>query len=209
MEEIKNILQKYITNKNNLNAATKEISTLISQYSDNGLINEKLKPISDYVLSFERDTDKGWYVANFGIPASWEIKDNEDIGFELVNETDVGKLIKIFPKREGVIFDDLVLFIKIIVKTNEKIAAKEKEFNEKIEQMKKGLEDEVKNFYSGLDQFKKQAFERLDLSLENEFKTVDGKTNEENEEDGDDNEEESDSKNKKIKNTDTETKTDE
>lgn len=162
------------------------------------IIHKTLEPISEYVLSFVRDTDNGWYYAEFGIPKSWEIKENEDIAYEIIKETDVGRLIKIFPKNENVIFDDLVLFIKIIVKTNEKIGEMEKSFLKEIEDSKKNLEEKIEGFYSELNKYKEQAFSKLEDNLEKEFKTATNKKTEE-----DNNKKEEENKTKKTLKTKT------
>ena len=77
-----------------------------------------------------------------------------------MKESDVGRLIKVAPKKSKIIIDDLVRFVEIIIKTNERIAEKEQEFTEKMEAMRERLEDEAKKFYTELDELKDTSFQK-------------------------------------------------
>jgi len=120
-----------------------------------------LEPISGYLMTILRNTDNGWYELEVGIPKSWVFNENSKISCENILETSVGRKVKIFPKVENVAIDDLVLFVKIIISTNQKIAEKEREFAEKMEAMKKSLEQQANDFYKELDDLKDHSFSKL------------------------------------------------
>lgn len=173
--KLKEILEKHFKK----NVSLKEKEEIINQifdlyYSGNkkNFIDERLLPISDYLISIVRDTDNGWYTLKVGIPSTWEIKDSTSIGLKVTNETDVGKIIEIFPKKENVIIDDLIIFVEIIIKTNIEIVEMEKVFIEKIEGSKNELQKQIESFYDQLKKHKEKAF----INLGNELaKTVDSK----------------------------------
>ena len=125
------------------------------------IIEEALNPIDGYLISIARDTVKGWYEIEIGLPATWVFDENKKIGCEVLIDSDEGKLIKVFPKNHDIVIDDLVGFVEIIIHTNQKIAEKEKEFTDKMEVMKGLLEKEVKQFYTELDELKEVSFKKV------------------------------------------------
>ena len=131
-------------------------------------VEELLSPISGYLFSIMRDTVNGWYVLEIGVPAKWVYKENEYIGCEIIEENEDGKLVKIFPKIEKIVLDDLINFVSIIIATNRRIAEKEAEFQEKMEQIKKELEKDASKFYEELDILKKSSFEKKEETSETE-----------------------------------------
>lgn len=120
-----------------------------------------LEPTDGYINSFTRNTIEGWWELEIGLPKTWVYDENTQIDCEIIFENDLGKLIKVFPKKTGVTIDDLVSFIEIIIQTNEKIAVKEKEFTDKIQKMKNILEEEAVQFYEELDELKENSFRNL------------------------------------------------
>lgn len=129
-------------------------------------IDSILKPIDGYLFLMSRNTVNGWYELQIGIPNSWVFNNNEEIECEVLQESDDGKLIRIAPKVENVIVDDLVKFVEIILQTNERIAAKEKQFTQKMEEMRNILEDEAKKFYEELDELKENSFQDIGGNLQ-------------------------------------------
>ncbi|MFA5366389.1 MAG: hypothetical protein WC333_00500 [Dehalococcoidia bacterium] len=129
-------------------------------------VESVLEPVTGYLLSMERNPEKGWYELKVGIPKSWVYGDNKSIGCEIITETDEGKLIKISPKNYSVVIDDLISFVEAIVRTNKKIAEKEKLFNQKVEQMKGAFEKEAKKFYDELELLKVNSFKNLTETLQ-------------------------------------------
>ena len=118
-----------------------------------------LEPITGYLLSIKRNTVNGCYELEIGIPSGWVYdEDNDNITCEETNKSDAGKLIKISPKNEDVIIDDLIDFVEIIIDTNNRIAEKEKQFTDKMQEMKNVLEIEAKKFYKELDDLKEKSF---------------------------------------------------
>ncbi len=155
-------------------------------------VDEVFKPIEENCFNIIRNPENESWELNVGIPASWEVKDNDDIGFKILNESDLGKEIHIFPKNDSVLIDDLILFVNIIIKTNKEIEEKEKRFTEEIKKMKDGLEQKIRTFYETLETDKEVAFKNLGTNLEKEFNKSKPKKkikNETTEEDGEDNEE--------------------
>ena len=122
-------------------------------------IESLLKPITGYLISISRDTVNGWYVLEIGLPNTWVFDENNEIECEVLKETDEGRLIKIAPKKQKIILDDLVNFVGIIIQTNKKIALKEKQFTEKMEEMRENLEKEAKKYYEELDEIKETSFQ--------------------------------------------------
>jgi hypothetical protein len=125
-----------------------------------------LEPITGYLLSINRNTVSGWYEFEVGIPKTWVFGENGEIACEILNEADAGKLVKVFPKKDGIGIDDLIVFVVAIIDTNKRIAEKEKEFNERMEAMKGVLEKEAKKYLDELDQLKVNSFKNLTESLQ-------------------------------------------
>lgn len=132
------------------------------------LVEGKLKIISKNLISITRNTVKGWYELEIGIPSSWAFNGNEGIDCDIISENDAGKLLKISPKNKNVIVDDLMLFVRRIIETNEEIAEKEKIFTRRMEDMKKKLEKEAEKFYNDLEKLKKTSFEAVSDENDNE-----------------------------------------
>lgn len=126
-----------------------------------------LKPISSYFVSLTRNPMEGWYELKIGIPTKWAFSENDEIGIEIINETEVGKVLNISPKNESIVADDLVLFAQIIIDTNRKIAEKETEFKEQLEEMKRGMEKRASDYFKQLDELKENSFKKLNDNFVN------------------------------------------
>jgi hypothetical protein len=124
-----------------------------------------LHAIDGYLISLTRDPINGWYVLEIGLPKTWVFDENNKIGCEVIEEYEQGKIIKISPKKEDVVIDDLIAFVEIIIQTNEKIAEKEKQFTDKMQEMKGVLEKEATKFYQELDELKENSFKNLNISF--------------------------------------------
>ena len=129
-----------------------------------------LEPTNGYINSFTRNTVEGWWELEAGLPANWVYDENSKIGCKIIFENEVGKLVKIFPKKQNVVIDDLINYVEIIIETNKKISEKEKEFTDKMQGMKNLLEEEAKKFYQELEELKEHSFKKknddFDKSLE-------------------------------------------
>lgn len=125
-----------------------------------------LHPIDGYLISITRDPENGWYVLEIGLPIKWVFDENTKIGCEVTEEYDEGKIIKISPKKTGIVIDDLINFVEIIIQTNEKIAEKEKQFTDKMAEMKGMLEKEANNFFKELDELRDNSFKKNNDSFE-------------------------------------------
>ena len=129
------------------------------------VIELALQPVTGYLISIKRNTLKGWYELEIGIPKNWVYDENNEIECEVLEESETGKLINVSPKNEDIWIDDLISFVEIIIKTNNRIAEKEKEFTDKMQQMKDQLEKEAKKFYVELDELRENSFKTLNDSF--------------------------------------------
>lgn len=123
-------------------------------------IQAALTSTDGYIKSFSRNTVEGWWEVEIGLPINWVYDENVKIGCEVVFENEVGKLVRVYPKKTDVVLDDLIAFVEIIIATNERIAEKEKQFTDKMQEMKGILEDEAKKFYQELDELKENSFKK-------------------------------------------------
>lgn len=124
-------------------------------------IETALSKVDGYLISISRDTVKGWYEIEIGLPAGWVFDENDKIGCEVLIDEDEGKLIRISSKVEDIVIDDLIGFLEIIIETNERIAVKEKQFTDKMEEMKRELEEKARNYYKELDDLKDESFKKV------------------------------------------------
>jgi|ADurb_Gel_01_Slu_FD_contig_31_204528_length_1500_multi_7_in_0_out_0_3 hypothetical protein len=135
-------------------------------------IHEILKQSDEYLKSFEKNTIDGWWELEVGLPKGWVFNNNKDIECELLQEKELGNIVKIKPKNSKVIIDDLIKFLNIIIITNKKIEEKEKEFTTKMEEMKSVLEKEAKKFYEELDELKINSFKNINKDFEKSISTT-------------------------------------
>ena len=119
-----------------------------------------LETTNGFINSFTRNTVEGWWELEIGLAKAWVFDENSKIGCEIILENDMGKLIKVFPKQYGVFIDDLIDFVEIIIKTNEVIALKEKEFKDIMNEMKESLEEKAKSYYKELDELRENSFKK-------------------------------------------------
>jgi hypothetical protein len=120
-----------------------------------------LESTNGYINSFTRNTVEGWWELEVGLPKTWVFDENDEITYEILQQNDVGKLIKVSPKNQDIVIDDLITFVEIIIDTNKKIAEKEKQFTDRMQEMKGVLEKEAKKFYEELDELKVNSFRNL------------------------------------------------
>jgi len=128
-------------------------------------IEAALHSVDGYLISITRDTVNGWYELQVGLPSGWVFDENDKISCEVVEEAETGSLVKIAPKVQEIVVDDLIAFVQAIITTNEKIAKKEKQFTDKMEAMKKKLEQEAKKFYTDLDELKEKSFKTVNTEF--------------------------------------------
>jgi hypothetical protein len=124
-------------------------------------IDSILQPTNGYINSFTRNTVEGWWELEIGLPKTWVYDENKDIRCEILMENEIGKLIKVSPKKQNVVIDDLIVFVEVIIETNKRIAEKEKQFTDRMQEMKSLLEKEAKKFYDELDELKVNSFKNL------------------------------------------------
>lgn len=127
--------------------------------SQNNLIENVLKPLDGHLISIVRDTMNGWYEIKFGIPASWVYDEsNDDIACVVESSTDKGILLKVHPKKEGVVIDELFKYLNNLMNVNQIIKEKENEFLEKMKEHKTVIEQEKDKFDEEIDDLKLNAF---------------------------------------------------
>lgn len=124
-------------------------------------IEAALKPIDGYLISIARDTVNGWYEIEIGLPPTWVFDGNKKIGCEVLIDSDEGKLIKITPKNNNIVIDDLVDFVGVIIIANQKIVEKEKQFTDTMEEMKKELEEKAKDYFQEIEEITEESFKKV------------------------------------------------
>jgi len=139
------------------------------------IIQDSLEPLSGFLFSIKRDTVKGWYFLEVGLPKSWVYKGNDVISCEKTGEWDKGILLSIAPLVKGVTVDDLIIFASLILETNNKIVEKEKEFVDRIETVKNELQKQKDVFYKELDDLKEKSFSLFDFKKDDEEKENKGR----------------------------------
>lgn len=127
-------------------------------------IEESLKPLEGYLISINRNAVDGWYELEIGLPKGWIYKSNDLVECEEIQKTDKGVLLKITPKNENVIVDDLISFVALIMETNSNIAKKEEEFSSIMEKVKKDLENQAKAYYEELDKMREESFKNFNTN---------------------------------------------
>ena len=151
-----------------------------------------LEKIDGYLMGIERNTDTGNYELTVGIPADWVYKDGDNIGFEVIKESKVGTLLKIFSKKDNVVIDDLIEFVNIVIDTNKKIVEMQEEFEMKLAETRKKLEDEVLGFEEMMEKVKEESFKSIEeeakkkkeeLKKEKKEEIIEKKTTKSNEDD--------------------------
>ena len=138
-------------------------------------IEEGLAPLSGHLLAIKRNTIKGWYVLEIGIPTGWIFKGNDLIECETLKKTDEGILLKISPTKEGIIIDDLFMFVDLIIETNSRITTMEREFTEQLNSAKVELEGRAENFYQQLDDLKEMSFKKFNVDIPEPPPTPEGR----------------------------------
>ena len=127
-----------------------------------GLIQNTLNKFEDFLVSIERDTQKGWFYIKVGIPVDWVFKGNTKIACETLKESEFGHLVKIAPKNSKITIDDLIEFASIIQETNEIIVQKQNEVDNIINSTKEELAKQVKEKLSELESLKENSFTSFD-----------------------------------------------
>jgi len=129
-------------------------------------INSILQEIKDNLISINHFIDEEKNINRFeiqlGILPDWTyIIENSIIDVIVLGESIKGKIIKIVPKNDTVIVDDLIAYAKAIIMTNKEKEKKEIELKEKLENMKLMFESELKNFQEEIKNSQKDIFNSL------------------------------------------------
>jgi hypothetical protein len=129
-------------------------------------INSILQEIKDNLISINHFIDEEKNINRFeiqlGILPDWTyVIENSIIDVIVLGESVKGKIIKIVPKNDTVIIDDLIAYAKAIIMTNKEKEKKEIELKEKLENMKLMFESELKNFQEEIKNSQKDIFNSL------------------------------------------------
>jgi len=135
-----------------------------------GIIQDTFKSIDGYLISIERDTENGWYFLKVGIPIDWVFKGNKSIACDVIQESELGKIVNVKPKKNGITVDDLVEFISLIERTNAIIVEKQKEIDERLTEAKEALKIEMEEKLGELENLKEESFMSFDQRMKNESK---------------------------------------
>ena len=122
------------------------------------VLDKALQKLDGYLISISRNTETTLYELKVGIPESWVYKENDDIGFEVELESEIGSIVIIFGKTDEIVLDDLIDYVNVIVDTNKKIADAEEAFNKKLEATKADMVKEIEDFRKGLEEMKNESF---------------------------------------------------
>jgi nitrate reductase NapAB chaperone NapD len=125
-------------------------------------LEKLLEPLEGVLITISRNTVEGWYELEIGVPAKWAIVGNPMVNCEIVGESEEGKLIVVSPTKQDIGLDTLVDFVKMLIKTNKKIAEKEALFAAKMANIKKDLQEEASQFYRELDEMRENSFKADD-----------------------------------------------
>lgn len=123
------------------------------------IVHDKLMKIDDYLLSIQKNVDNNLYELEIGLKPSWVYKATSEIGCEVTHETEGGNIIRIYPKSDTIVIDDLIYFVEKVIETNKKIAEMEEAFQKKLEEQKKLLQDQIRDFQDQLEKVKDISFE--------------------------------------------------
>ena len=96
-------------------------------------LERALNKIEGYLMSIKRDVVEGHYYLEVGIPKNWVYKETDTVACEVLQETKQGDFVKIYPLKDGIVIDDLIGFVNIIIDTNKLIAKKQEEFDKQLE----------------------------------------------------------------------------
>ena len=125
------------------------------------IIEQALESTKGYILSFERNTKEGIWEVQAGFPTEWVFQETDDVGCEIIKETDKGRLLKLFPKKDDVVIDDLIKFVEVIIAINNTINHREKEFKSEIEEIKSMMHEKAEKFYKELEDLKISSFNSI------------------------------------------------
>jgi len=136
----------------------------------NKTLEEYFDPLEGYFLNLTRNTQKGIYEMEVGVPKNWVYKKTKKVDVEEVVKSERGILIKISPANDDCVLDDLYEYILVVIETNKKIEEKEEEFKKSIEEVKEEIKAKTKYFYDELNKMKEISFGKFD-SIDENIKT--------------------------------------
>jgi len=125
-------------------------------------LERALSKIEGYLLSLKRDAVEGYYYLEVGVPKNWAYKANDNVECDVLQSTEHGDLIKIYPKKESVVVDDLIEFVNIIIDTNKKIVDMQKQLDEHLEKQAEQLKEYTKEFMDKIEEMKETSFEEME-----------------------------------------------
>lgn len=112
-----------------------------------GAVNKILSKLDSYLYTIKRDTVKGWYVLEVGVPSSWTYKSTSKINCEETGSTEKMCMIQINPNEDSdITIDELLVFAVQIVDNNKRIEKMREDFESKMLEIKEKLAEEYEKF---------------------------------------------------------------
>ena len=124
-----------------------------------GTIEKILKKLDSYLYTIKRDTVKGWYVLEMGIPTSWTYKSTGKIECEETASTEKMAMVQINPTEVNVSIDDLLNFAIQITINNKKIEKMRNDFEKKMSEIKEQLAEEYEKFEDEIEDMEDGLFD--------------------------------------------------
>lgn len=125
------------------------------------VLEKTLNKIDGYLMSIERNTETGKYELTVGIPSEWVYQEGETVGYEVVAESKVGAVLRVFALEEDVVIDDLIEFVNIIIDTNKKIVEMKENFENELAKAREELEKKVLSFEEVLEEMTENSFKKI------------------------------------------------
>lgn len=137
-------------------------------------VEKILNKLDSYLYSIKRDTIRGWYVLEVGIPVKWTHKSTSKISSEEVGNNEKMKMIKINPNEEydgDVCIDELLDYANQIIVNNKKIEDMRASFEKKMEQIAEKLEEEYERFEEEIEEIEEGLYEEKNEKRTTKIKT--------------------------------------
>ena len=123
-------------------------------------IERILSKLDSYLYTIKRDTKKGWYVLEIGIPASWTYKSNSKVECKELGGNEKSVLVQINPLEDDVSVDSLLEFAVQVVNNNKKIEKMREDFELKMSDIKVKLEEEYETFEDEIENIGDNLFDK-------------------------------------------------
>lgn len=116
-----------------------------------GIVQEQLEKVKEYLISIENDYETDSWVIKVGLPAKWVVNNNDLINISIITEMNEGKIISIRPISPNITIDVLLEFISLIIKTNQAIIDRQKEFALEVKKMEEEIAEKTKGYFNEIN----------------------------------------------------------